>query len=182
MRLRRDEISEVLGKSAHLESIQGHAAATPSKIRTHVRFFDALREGAVCNVVPCAYMRSPLLTVISLSALLALALVHVLASEFYLYWKYPWLDMPVHVLGGACVALSVALIISIGVRVPAVCQRVWGVLGMVLVVGLVWEVFECMFGIMHIEAGYVTDALVDLGMDLFGGLIGYILVRNIDTL
>lgn len=42
------------------------------------------------------------------SSLVTLALVHYLSFEFFLYWKYLWLDIPVHILGTITVAFGIA--------------------------------------------------------------------------
>ena len=141
--------------------------------------------GAIMQLVYICYsarMRTKLLTVIFLASLSTLALVNGTATTFFLYWRYTWLDMPVHVLGGVTVALGVFLLPCVWPRVREKYLRFWPVLMSVLVVGILWEVFEYKIGIPFLELNYTTDTVGDLIMDILGGVIGYGMGRALDTL
>lgn len=128
-------------------------------------------------------MRSPLLVVLLLSSITILGITHFVALEFYLYWKYLWLDLPMHALGGIVVALGIfALPLLSFIRLPERYLSPSFVLTGVLIVGLIWELFEIAIGIPLIEEGFEIDILADLTMDILGGAIGYIVGSRIRML
>ena len=127
-------------------------------------------------------MRSPVLTGYLFSSAATLGVTHAAALHFFLYWQYPWLDIPVHILGGIVVAFAFLLVPSF---YPEIAQRYmtlpWILVG-VLIIGLSWELFEIMLGIPLIEKNFEADMVLDLCMDLFGGGIGYFLGREVRTI
>jgi hypothetical protein len=108
-----------------------------------------------------------------LIAVSILGVVHYLALSFSLYWEYPWFDMPVHALGGACAALSLFVLSDLGVPLPHMALRPVAVVCFALGVGVVWECFELYAGIAP-SANYALDTSLDLLMDVLGGAIGYL--------
>jgi hypothetical protein len=115
-----------------------------------------------------------------LSGIVLLALVHFLAIEFYLYWTYLWLDMPMHLLGGFCVALGVSILSLFRIHLPPHFQTLRWYVIVVLVVGIAWEIFEYVNGISLVEGEvFVIDTVIDLTLDVLGGVLGYaIFVRT----
>jgi hypothetical protein len=119
-------------------------------------------------------MKNHPLILIACAIILVILVVHFLATFYFLYFAYPWLDIPMHFLGGAFTALL--SIWFVGVR------SVWGkviknqrlffcVLALVisLVVGIGWELLEWFAGL--VEANYLFDTVLDLVMDLAGALL-----------
>ncbi len=110
-------------------------------------------------------------------SIVMLAVLHGAALAFSLYWVYLWLDIPMHFLGGAVVVL--------GYQSRFMLHRVSGRLRfgflptmlMVLVVGILWEVYEYIVG--PILPGYVFDTALDIVMDMLGGAVGYFTARAI---
>lgn len=98
--------------------------------------------------------------------------IHVTALVHSLYWLFPWLDLPVHLLGGMWVALLGAWC----ARQSGVRYRFLVALVGVLVVGAGWEIFEVLVGIPR-EANYAFDTSLDFVMDILGGALGYFLAR-----
>lgn len=117
-------------------------------------------------------------TIYCLIAASVLAVVHYVSLELYLYWRYLWLDMPVHALGGAIVALAVFVPYDLGFKGPKRWLELKSVLLIVLMVALIWEVYELMIGI-PIEDDYLFDTITDLLMGLGGGLIGYLVGKRL---
>ena len=115
---------------------------------------------------------------------ITLALVHLMAMEFSLYWKHVWLDMPMHFLGGFCVALGYAIIPFFKIQLPESLTTVWVYLGAVLLVGIAWEVFELFTGISlaNDAENLLLDTSVDVVLDLCGGYVAYALIKRIDVL
>lgn len=127
-------------------------------------------------------MRSPVLIVYLLSSLAILGIAHAAALNFYLYWQFPWLDIPMHVLGGIVVALSFLLIPSFCKGIPERYITFQWTMAFVLIVGLSWELFEIAIGIPLIEDGFEMDLLVDLAMDICGGALGYYVGKDVRVL
>lgn len=112
-----------------------------------------------------------------LLSVVTLAFVHISALQFYLYWQYVWLDVPVHFLGGAVVTFLFFSLVDLGVRLPTWCQKVVPVLIMVFLVGVAWELYELLIGIV-MRDNYVFDTTLDLVMDVCGGYVGFIISRR----
>lgn len=98
----------------------------------------------------------------------ALALLHSYALDEFLYWRYPWFDVPMHFLGG----------LAVGTVLVGFLFRFRPWLYLVLFAGgmVAWEVFEYLFGIPR-ETNYVFDTALDFLMDTLGGLVAYGLAR-----
>lgn len=116
-----------------------------------------------------------------LTAISVLAVVHVLAVELFLYWRYHWLDIPMHALGGAAVALSFFALHDLFPKYPKRLLYPTPVLLLTLLVALMWEVFELKAGI-PIEEHFAIDTTVDLIMDMLGGILGYVVGYAVSSL
>jgi hypothetical protein len=116
------------------------------------------------------------LTMITLSVL---ATAHIIALQFFLYWKYNWFDIPMHFLGGVCVALGFGILPFFRIRLKEAYDTLLTYVAVVLVVGLFWEVFEIVGGVNVIDEYFVGDTLIDLLMDILGGMLGYVLVHRL---
>ena len=119
-------------------------------------------------------MRIGLPVIFLLIASAVLAGVHWSALMLDLYWQYLWLDVPMHALGGAVVALIPFALVTLRVRLPERFLRLTPVLLLVLIVGLIWELFEHFTGATFAAQNYAFDTTLDLIFDLIGGYIGYI--------
>lgn len=98
----------------------------------------------------------------------ALAGIHLYALAHFWYWYYPWLDVPVHFLGGAFMATAV-------VGVLGRCKpRTF--LSIVAAGAVGWELFELLVNVER-EANFVLDTSLDLLMDALGIVIGYAAAR-----
>ena len=116
-------------------------------------------------------------TMFCLVAASVLAVVHVLSLQFFLYWHYLWLDIPMHALGGAVAALAVFVPYDFGAPLPRRWLQPLPVLLLVLLVALSWEVYEIMLGIPFGE-DYVADTASDLGAAMLGGVTGFLVARR----
>lgn len=113
--------------------------------------------------------------------LTALALAHLAALQFFLYWRHEWLDMPMHVLGGVVVALGVFAIKDLGLPAGDRVRRFIPVMVTVLAMSLTWEVYEFTIGMVLVEQNFLWDTSTDLTADLLGGLAGYWIGRKLIT-
>lgn len=120
-------------------------------------------------------------TVFCLAAASVLAAVHVLSLQFFLYWRYLWLDIPVHILGGAVVALSIFVPYDFGAPLPKRWLNPVPVLLLVLLVALSWEVYEIMIGVPF-GPDHAADTFSDLGAGLLGGIAGYFMAKRLQSL
>ncbi len=117
-----------------------------------------------------------------LSSLFVLASAHIVALEFFLYWKYLWFDIPMHILGGLCVALGFSSLPFFHINLPTWCGTIISYTIVVFLVGIAWEVFEVVFDLVIFDETYNTDTFIDLCMDMLGGFIGYGIVKGIKPL
>lgn len=105
-----------------------------------------------------------------LSAVLS-ALVLVLqyyALQTYLYWYYPWFDVPMHFLGGLAIA---SFLVGFWWRyAPLVYAFSFAS------IIVVWELFEFLAG-MPREANYTFDTALDLLVGSVGAITIYTLAR-----
>lgn len=124
----------------------------------------------------------PLLFILFVSSLVALALIHIASLQFFLYWKYLWLDIPVHFLGGVTVAFGVALCMYNRTCPIPLLRGIMGYIITVLIIGITWEVFEILAKFSVVDEYFFTDTVVDLCMDVLGGIVGYGIVLTIKKL
>ena len=126
---------------------------------------------------------------ISLFVLIALiALLHILAIEYSLYFFLWWFDLLIHFLAGLWVSgLSLWIYFRSGyIKKPVQnMMRAFIVAATsIVVISVSWKFYEIIIGV-PIEKDYVQDTVVDLIMDTLGALAGFIyyvrvhLVNNI---
>lgn len=111
-------------------------------------------------------------TVFFLISFSFLAGIHIIALQLFLYWKFQWLDIPMHFLGGIVVALGLFTLHDLKLVIKKRHLQIFPIVLLVLTVAMLWEVYELLIGI-PIESNYVVDTLTDLSMGLLGGLVGY---------
>ena len=117
-----------------------------------------------------------------LVTLTTLAVVHISATRFFLYWKYLWFDIPMHFLGGVCVALGLSALPFFRIHVLERWRTPTVYALTALLIGILWEIFEVTSGIMVIDETFIPDTVLDLTMDVLGGLVGYVLVGTLKKL
>ncbi len=118
-------------------------------------------------------MRAPILTTFTLSSVTILGIAHITATHLSLYWRYLWYDYFTHMLGGVCLGLIFLLTASYMKRIPIRYFGFTATLSFVLILGLLWEIFEMYAGLWGMESNIVSDTLIDITMDVIGGVIAY---------
>ncbi len=112
----------------------------------------------------------------SISVLLLIATLHIIFIHFYVYWRLRWVDIPIHILGGIWIVLTLAWILSWmkpEVSIPFSRAILWG-----LIVGGLWEISELLIGIESpLVHGYIADTIKDLVDDVIGTACGFFVVR-----
>jgi len=119
-------------------------------------------------------MHRPALFLTQTAVVLLVAMVHLSALQWFLYWYYPWLDLFTHFLGGLWVALASAWILSYAGRTPSFLVLILAA----MVIGVGWELFESFAGVPK-EANFAFDTSLDLIMDFIGGVSGFLLARQL---
>ena len=117
---------------------------------------------------------SLLYTAFGLVALLGA--LHIFAILFYFYWSIGWFDVLMHFLGGLSLGVLVFWVVFLsGFLVKKMpgnpYSAVFITFVMVLVIGVLWEVFEYVYDIAAEPHEYVSDTIVDIIMDSFGALV-----------
>jgi len=109
--------------------------------------------------------------------LVIILILHVAALINGLYWLIPWLDIPMHILGGVWVAMFFGYLNQKFFKSPSFWPSVLLTLSFVALFGVLWEFFE--FFLNHTSSlqkfgsfqGDLTDTMADLFFGLIGGLI-----------
>jgi hypothetical protein len=105
-------------------------------------------------------------------------------SGFYLNSGWDWIDIPLHITGGACVAFAAAMFIAYAIKIKKVPPLPWyffilSVIGVVILVGVVWEFYEFLADVFYpviLRQPSNADTMKDLADDLIGGFLLSILV------
>lgn len=108
-----------------------------------------------------------------------MAVTHFLAETLFLYWRFWWLDLAMHMLGGVVIALGVYTLYDLRI----VKSRSWLTLGKIVVIvfmmATLWEIYEYVMQVAQQADNYVVDTIWDYVMGLLGGCIGYFVSNNI---
>lgn len=113
----------------------------------------------------------PLFKEITVLAVMVAGL-HLLALKLFLYWTTNWFDIPMHFLGGLLIGLIMVFVCYVSgyFNFPTTHRGsvFVVVLGGVLVVGLIWELWEIFVGFTDVIEDQ-ADTILDLIMDILGG-------------
>lgn len=126
----------------------------------------------------CIILKMRLNTVYCLIAASILAVLHFISLEFYLYWRYLWIDIPIHALGGAVIALLAFVPYDLNLKLPKRWLQIWPVMALVLIAALVWEVYELAIG-LPIDIEYPLDTVTDLIAGVVGGYLGFVVGQRL---
>ncbi len=104
-----------------------------------------------------------------------------LAKHFYLYWQSGWIDQAIHFLGGLSATLFFGWFFYYSNYFKVTNKRATFIIFIIyiLLVGILWEIYEYHFGIIHYSPYFFRDTVLDLLMDLLGGLLAYFLTAII---
>lgn len=106
-----------------------------------------------------------------------IAILHVTALSKFYYWDYWWFDILMHLLGGLWVGLFIFWFDE-WIKLPFKINLI-NFLALILAVGIAWELWELMFGITLVRGDkYVFDTILDIIMDITGGVVTYFLKNN----
>lgn len=107
------------------------------------------------------------------------ATAHALAEWLSLYWYYPWLDIPMHILGGIVVMLMLASLRTMGTPIRHL-SRSGGVVLLSSIL-LCWELFG-IYRYGGLKPDFWSDTLFDLVFGVGGIIAGFLLARVLDRI
>ena len=110
----------------------------------------------------------------SFALLICIALLHYLALDRAYYWTVSWYDIMMHFLGGLWVALFLLWVCATR-KISFLPQNLTfiQIISVVLVVGIVWELYELVFKLTFTsDPEYWDDTVLDMIMDTLGGCVG----------
>lgn len=110
-----------------------------------------------------------------------IAAIHFIAVFYDWYWRFLWIDIPMHFLGGVFVAVVFLWLVK---RFPGHFDMSRNffvtsifLLGFVALTGILWEFSEFLYDLVIISKGWESfagqgarDMIGDLFFDLLGGL------------
>lgn len=103
------------------------------------------------------------------SLILFIFILNLLAMKFYWYFSIWWFDMPMHILGGFWVGLTLIWFLEPkNLSFNTIVKIILGV----LLIGIAWEVFEIIVNKTIIQNPFNTlDTISDVCFDLAGAFI-----------
>ncbi len=116
----------------------------------------------------------------SVIVMCAVTVFHWIGTLNDLYVNVFWYDIPMHYFGGVWVALCAMWVISTR-YIPCISHLFspLGILGVVLFVGIAWEVLELLLRFNAVtDVGYISDTLADIVMDMLGALSVVYITRD----
>lgn len=126
-------------------------------------------------------MQNPLFYFFGLSLIL-LACFHAVALTFSLYYIYLWFDIPMHILGGATIALGYQSAYIFKKYTHVFPHTFLATIAAALIIGGGWEVYEYAVGVMTGGIFSASDTIKDISMDTIGGAVGYVFAKAIRAL
>lgn len=107
---------------------------------------------------------------------IAIAILHAIGFQYSLYYHLWWYDIPMHIFGGLAIALLAGYIFFLRTEkneYPAIRKVLITIFASVMVVGILWEVFEfAMHWFLSLYWFGWFDTIKDLFDDIVGAFIG----------
>lgn len=128
-------------------------------------------------------MRLKMLLYLAILAILISAL-NIFALRFHLYWLLPWFDNMMHVFGGVLISALIFIVFNwsnFNLEKYPINFKYFATVNIlsVFIVGLLWEIFELVFGITYtVSSDYVRDTISDLSLDVIGAILFIFFARN----
>ena len=98
--------------------------------------------------------------------------LHLYFLQLFLYWEQPWLDILMHIVGGALIVITVDLIATTKLF-PRYSASYFGHPVIVLIaLASGWEIFRYLIA-TQLLPNYVADTGLDLVVGLGSGLLTY---------
>ena len=118
-------------------------------------------------------------------AIVGLFLFDGVAVYFTWYWKYQWLDIPVHFIAGLILSMLFYYLVFTNqvtawwLKIKRNKRNTFTVMVFwVLVVAVGWEIFEFMWGRTHLSSKFAVDLFLDITVTCGGALVGYWTIKR----
>jgi len=106
--------------------------------------------------------------------------------SFNAYVIFPWIDIPMHFLGGFSIAYTSVLFLKFFhkeklISINNLILFVFVIVSFVMVIAVLWEFWEYLMDFVFgtsFQLG-LEDSLFDLFMGMFGGFVGAIIFRKV---
>lgn len=113
------------------------------------------------------------------------ALTHIAAEFHFWYWKFLWLDIPMHFVGGVWLGLAGLWAWNHSAHVARFRERIrlspnTVALASGILIGTVWELYEFIvwkYSGKGFPYEYGRDVVLDLIMDTVGAIVGIVVYR-----
>ncbi len=122
------------------------------------------------------------ITALFLASFVLLAVLHWLALELLLYWRFWWADIITHVLGGAVAIMGLYSLKDMKLWPHAIPLTLLSCFGLIVLIAVSWEVFWKsmeLFGYSFNKDDYVADTTLDILVGMVGGYIGYVIASKL---
>jgi hypothetical protein len=120
-------------------------------------------------------------TILALLLALQLAVVHLVAIKFSLYWEIIWFDNLMHLFGGVVLSLIFYTLVDIKILGKRWVRSWRRMTILVLIVLVSWEVLGVLM-LMRFKEGFITDTSLDLLFGILGSIIGWFIGRQLKKL
>jgi hypothetical protein len=113
---------------------------------------------------------------LSLALAILIAFLYIKTLEFSLFWTHPWIDLLLHFLGGLWLTITSLWLFFFSdlFKIKINKRNIFLIAFLsVLIIGLLWEVFEYITGLSLGEANFITDTISDIVMDFVGAFAAY---------
>ncbi len=114
--------------------------------------------------------------IILVSLVYLIFILDIFAAQYFLYWRFWWMDMVMHFLGGLWIALLSYYVFFLSGYFKKISERLslfYTSLFFLLFVGISWEIFEYVTKVSVAQPNYILDTYLDLLMDMIGWLVAY---------
>ncbi len=110
----------------------------------------------------------------TLLLVVAVLVLHVLATVFYWYTSINDFDKIMHTLGGIFIALLGGMFCWRYIKHIGWCDMAVALLLFVFIMGLAWEYYEYVvqYFVKGVRLADINDSITDLMCDMLGGIIG----------
>lgn len=129
-------------------------------------------------------MGKEIMVKILVGLLLLMGITHFAAIWNSWYFTYPWIDIPLHLIGGAFAAVLFYWLLGADINALSYRMQFVLVLSFVTFIGVLWEFFEFLSDVFISSRGYAyvaqassADTMGDLFFDLLGGFSVWVVVQ-----
>jgi hypothetical protein len=120
-------------------------------------------------------------TILALLLAFQLAVVHMVALKFSLYWEIDWFDNLMHLFGGVVLSLLLYTLVDINVLGKQWVKSWRRMTLLILTVVLSWEVIGVLMT-MRFKDNFISDTSSDLVFGILGSIIGWFIGRQLKKL